>query len=320
MPTLITGAGLIGTAFAQFAVKRAEPVLFLDSEPREDFIRMKLGGADFKLIQKDIRDLPALISAIQSHRIDTVVHTAGLIGNRVGDSIYNGVQINLGGTLNVAEAVRLTGVRRLVHISTFGVYDRRRDTVEPVSEVFPLGPGRAYGNIKVAKELLLEACQKQYGFEMIILRPANVFGLGHFWSGSRGGEKMQRLLQSGLEGKPAKIPLNQTMANEYVYAKDMGRAVDLAATIPLPAVTTFNIGNGVVTPFEEVVATARRFIPGLQIEIEAGDPPSSKSQPLDISLARTSLGWEPLYSLETAFGDFIQELKMLGCRGAQPSL
>ena len=74
-----------------------------------------------------MRDLPGLIETIKEHGAETVVHTAGLIGGRVQQSLTAGFDINLGGTRNVAEAVRLTGVRRLVHISTFGVYDRRRE-------------------------------------------------------------------------------------------------------------------------------------------------------------------------------------------------
>ena len=123
---------------------------------------------------------------------------------------------------------------------------------------------------------------------------------------------MQILLQCGLEQKPAKIPQHQTMANEYIYAKDMGRAVDLAATVPLPEATTFNIGNGWLTPFEEIADIARELLPGLKIEIEPGTPPKSKSQPLDISLAGKYLGWEPQYSMKTAFEDYLQELKSVG--------
>ncbi|MFC1815125.1 NAD-dependent epimerase/dehydratase family protein [Thermodesulfobacteriota bacterium] len=130
MATLITGAGLVGTAFAQFAIKRSEPIVFLDPEPRNDFLRIKLGNANFELIRKDVRDLPALIKIINDHSIGTIVHTAGLIGKRLAASLYMGFQINLAGTLNVAEAVRLTGVKRLVHISTVGVYDWRREPTE----------------------------------------------------------------------------------------------------------------------------------------------------------------------------------------------
>jgi UDP-glucose 4-epimerase len=309
MATLVTGAGLVGTAFAREALARAESVVFLDPEPRADFLRKKLGDKGYALARKDVRDLPALIETIKAHKVDTVVHTAGLIGSRVEQSLSIGFDINLGGTRNVAEAVRLTGVRRLVHISTFGVYDRRRKTDGPTSEDFARGGGRGYGNYKVAKELILEAYANLHGFELIVLRPANVFGFGHFWSGSGGGKKMQDLLEAGLDGRTARIEQAQTMANEYIYTRDMGRAVDLAATVPMPKRSIFNIGNGVVTPFDEVLASVQALFPSLAYEIEPGEPPKSKSDPLDISAAKQHLGWEPRFSLRAAFADFLAELK-----------
>jgi UDP-glucose 4-epimerase len=309
MTTLVTGAGLIGTAFAQNALARGEAVVFVDPEPRADFLRMKLGEKGYTLVRKDVRDLPGLIEAIKGHGAQTVVHTAGLIGGRVQQSLSAAFDINLGGTRNVAEAVRLTGVRRLVHISTFGVYDRRREANAPVTEDFPRGGARGYGNYKGAKELILEAYAAAFGFELIMLRPANVFGLGHFWSGSSGGQKMHNLIVAGLDGTRARIPSAETMANEYIYAKDIGRAVDLATTAPRPAQTAFNIGNGVVTPFEEVLAAVKALCPGLTYEIEPGEPPHSKLAPLDISAAKRHLGWEPRFTIATAFADYVAELK-----------
>jgi UDP-glucose 4-epimerase len=309
MTTLVTGAGLVGTAFAKEAQARGEHIVFVDPEPRADFLRTKLGEGAYTFVRKDVRDLPALIEAIQTHRVSTVVHTAGLIGSRVQQSLSLAFDINLGGTRNVAEAVRLTGVRRVVHISTFGVYDRRRKMSGPVAEDFPRGGGRGYGNYKAAKELILEAYADAYKFELIMLRPANVFGLGHFWSGSSGGRKMQNLLEAGLDGRIARIESSETMANEYIYAKDMGRAVDLAATVPLPAETIFNIGSGAVTPFSEVLDAVKALFPSLRYQVEAGEPPKSKSAPLDISRAKQHLGWEPRFSIRAAFEDFLAELK-----------
>ncbi len=309
MTTLVTGAGLIGTAFAKEALARGEKVVFVDPEPRADFLRMKLGEGGYTLARKDVRDLAGLIEVIKVHGVDTVVHTAGLIGSRVQQSLSLAFDINLGGTRNVAEAVRLTGVRRLVHLSTFGVYDRRRKTSGPMAEDFPRGGGRGYGNYKVAKELILEAYAQAHGFELIMLRPANVFGFGHFWSGSGGGRKMQDLLEAGLDGRVARIDSSETMANEYIYAKDIGRAVDLAATKPLPPETIFNIGNGVVTPFEEVLDAVRALFPDLRYEVEPGEPPKSKSAPLDIFSAKRHLGWEPRFTIRSAFEDYLKELK-----------
>ncbi len=94
----------------------------------------------------------------------------------------------------------------------------------PIDEDFPQGGTRGYGNYKAAKELILDAYAGTYNFELIMLRPANVFGLGHFWSGSSGGQKMQALIEAGLDNRPARIPSSETMANEYIYATDMGRA------------------------------------------------------------------------------------------------
>ena len=309
MATLVTGAGLIGTAFARCAMERGEAIVFFDSEPRFDFLKLRLGDGGFALVRGDVRNLADLIAAAQRYKIDTIVHTAGLIGSRVQEAIGAAFDINLGGTRNVAETARLAGVRRLIHVSTFGVYDLRRPLGHTISEDFPKGPVRAYGAFKAAKELILEAYAAEYGFELVILRPANVFGLGHFWSGSSGGMKMQALLEAGLSGDTARITSAETMANEYIYAKDMGRAVDLAATRPMPNEHVFNVGNGFITPFDEVVTAVREIYPKLDVAIEPGPPPKSKSVPLDISRARQHLGWRPKFSMREAFKDYAAELE-----------
>ena len=315
MTVLVTGAGLIGTAFARHAIKRGEEIVFFDPEPRESFLRFKLGDKGYRFVRKDVRDLPALIETMQQCKPTAVVHTAGLIGGRVQQSLGLAFDINLGGTCNVAEAVRLTGVKRLVHISTFGVYDMRRDVTGPVTEEFPRGAGRGYGNFKGAKELILEAYQQQYKFELLMLRPANVYGFGHFFAGSSGGMKMQALLQAGLEGGKARIPAAETMANEYIYADDMGRAAELAVTCAMPKETIFNIGNGYVSPFSDVVKTVKEIAPKLDYEIEPGEPPHSKLFPLDISRAQKYLGWAPKFSLRQGFEDYLGELKRARAAG-----
>ena len=308
--TLVTGVGLVGTSFAQHALKRGEKLVFYDFMPRTEYLHRKLGTADVAVVQKDIRDLPALVEAMQRYRPETVVHTAGLIGGRVEESLYNGLQINVVGTINVLEAARLTGVRRFVLISTFGAYDRRRATNQPTHEDMPRGPGAGYGNSKATKELMAEAYQRLYGFELLTLRLANAYGLGHFWGGSGGGEKVQMLLEAGIRGEVARIPQAQTMTFEYVYAKDMGRAVDLATTVPVPEKTTFNIGVGEVTTFDDLVAAVERQFSKLEVEVIPGRPPDvAVSVPLDISRAKQYLGWEPQYTMDAAFEDYVKDLR-----------
>ena len=306
---LITGSGLVGTSFAQFAVQRDVPLVFYDAQPHGEFLDTKLPGADIELVQGDILDLPALLHTTVSHRVDTVVHTAGLVGTKVAEAPYTGIQINVMGTINVLEAVRLAGVQRLVHISSLSVYDQRRDCPAPLSEDFPRGNGRLYDNTKVAKELMVEAYQRLYGFEVIVLRLAKLYGFGHFQGGSAGGRLIQTLVQCGLRGEVARVPRPLTTDFEYIYAKDVGRAVDIAATIPLPEETYFNIGSGEVLTFDELVRAIRGVLPGLEVEILPGPAPATQvKQPMDPSRARDVLGWEPRYAMEEAFRDYVADL------------
>ncbi len=310
MTTLITGAGLIGTAYAIEAAKRGEKVVFLDPLPRADYIAQRVGDADYEIVQDDVRSLPALIDAIQTHRPETLLHTAGLIGQRVGKPLAYGYSLNVGGAMTVAEAVRLTGIKRLIHISTFGVYDWRQDTPDRVDESFHRGAGSAYSNSKAAQELIFEAYQGQCGFELVLLRPGNVFGVGHFWGGSGGGEKVQTLVEAGLRGETAVIPENQTMAFEYIYAKDMGRAVDLAATASrLPGKAVYNLAYGEVIGFDRLVEAVKSAVPGFEIEITPGTPPVSRDTPLDVSRAKVELGWEPQFTLDEAMADYAEDLR-----------
>ena len=309
MTILVTGAGLVGTAFAQAAIARGDDVVFIDPEPRADYLTLKLGAKGWRLERGDVRDLPGLIAVAQKAKPTAVVHSAGLIGKRVEESLTTAFEINLRGTLNVAETVRLMGIPRLVHISTFGVYDWRRAMTGPITEDFPRGPGRGYGNFKVAKEAILEAHQRLHGYALIALRPANVYGVGHFWSGSSGGAKMQALVTAGINGETARIPAAEAVPNEYVYAKDVGRAVDLAVTHAAPKSLFFNIGNGVVTPFPALVETVRRVLPNIKVEIDGKIEDLGRGQALDISAAKRELGWEPTFTLDTGFADYAKDLK-----------
>lgn len=99
------------------------------------------------------------------------------------------------------------------------------------------------------------------------------------------------------------------MAFEYIYSKDMGRALDLAATADLPARAVYNIAYGRSIAFEELVETARKFFPDLEVEIIPGTAPVSRDRSLDISRAERELGWTPEYTLEQGFGDYIEDLR-----------
>ena len=312
MATLITGSGLIGASFGQFAAERGERLVFVDFQPRDDYLKQKLGSADYVSLQGDVLDLPALTGIIKAHGIDTVLHTAAIIAGRVAREGYWAFNVNIQGTINVAEAVRLTGVKRVVQISTLGVYNRAFEGSGSVPETLQRGDSTAYGNSKAVQELVLEAYSRLFGFELMMVRLAHVFGLGHFQGGAESGAITHTLLTCGRQGGVAKIARRQARPLERIYAKDVGRAVDLAATVPAPPVNVFNIGTGLVTTFDELVEEARAIYPALDVEVVPdGTPHEGAKKPLDITRAKEHLGWEPQFTLGSALRDYIKDLDAL---------
>lgn len=226
----------------------------------------------------------------------------------MGNPTYTGMQINIGGTINVLEAARLSGVSRFVHVSTFGVYDRRLEADAAIEEDFPRGAASPYAASKIANEHIAEAYAAQYNFELAIVRPANVFGYGHFRGGSGGGVTIQRLVEAGISGESVTVSAAQARGFEYIYCKDLGPMLQRAATAPLTRVTAFNAGNGEVVPFEGLLEAIRSVLPDLNVTIAAG-PRDSFKQPMDISRSKALLDWAPEYSLTDGFRDYVQEFK-----------
>jgi nucleoside-diphosphate-sugar epimerase len=83
-----------------------------------------------------------------------------------------------------------------------------------------------------------------------------------------------------------------------------------AATAKKPPQIHFNIGNGYVSSFDDVLDAVRALCPDVRYEVEAGEPPHSKTAPLDISAAKKHLGWEPRFTIKSAFEDYLKDLKM----------
>ena len=71
--------------------------------------------------------------------------------------------------------------------------------------------------------------------------------------------------------------------NEYIYAKDVGSAVDRAVTAPAPKGMFFNIGNGAVTPFATLVETVKKVLPALTVEIEGKERPACVAETMSIA-------------------------------------
>jgi UDP-glucose 4-epimerase len=309
MNILITGAGLIGSNCARQAVDAGNKVALFDLSPNRDYLQKVIGKEGADVVAADMRDLPALISAMERYNVDTVVHTAGLIGSRVAENSYTGATNNILGTINVLEASRLRHLRRVVYVSTFGVYDRPKISGTVIRESDPIGGHNLYTVTKLCSEHLVRSYTEQYKLDTIIIRPSGVFGRGHYVGGSTVGKVMRDLALNVIKGEPFIIDAKTYAPNEYVYGKDVGLALFLACQAQNPKQRIYNAGSGVVTGPEALAQIVRDLAPQTEVTVTGSSGAAiEKSAPLDLSTSKAELGYTPKYPLKEALRNYMEEL------------
>lgn len=301
MRVLITGAGLIGTHTAKELIERGDDITFFDCAPKSDYIR-RVTGRNVTVIRGDIRDLAALIEAFQQTRAECVLHLAASVGEANINNVYAGFQVNLVGTVNVAEAARLTGVRRLVHASTQALYVSD-DPTELLSEDSPIDcRERVYNAAKLGCEHILRTYAAKHKLELALLRFAGVYGYYAVAGGP--GVAVQQAVWDALAGKPVTLSVYESV--DFIYAKDLANGIALAIhTDPLPH-QIYNLGSGTLTRVEDVENVLAKIFP--QVKISRGKLTSARPR-MDITRARTDLGFNPEYRLEAGLRDYIDQFK-----------
>ena len=309
MNILITGAGLIGAHGAKEAVDAGNKVVLFDLSPNREYIGQVVGQGKAEIVAADIRDLPALLAALERFNVDTIVHTAGLIGSRVQENSYTGSTNNILGTINVLEAARLRKLRRVVYVSTFGVYQRGQIKDSVVRETHPIGGHNLYATTKVCSEHLVHAYASMYNLDTAILRPGGVFGRGFYVGGSTVGIVMRDLALNIIKGGPITIDAKTYGPNEYVYGKDVGRVLLLACQSQNLKQRIYNAGTGVVHGPEELAQVVKALAPTSEVSV-AGTSSADKSRsiPMDISVSQAELGYTPQFHLKDALSDYMKEL------------
>src|SRR6185503_9389278 len=301
MRVLITGAGVIGTHTARELIDRGDEVTLFDIAPRPEYIR-HVTGKDLPVIHGDIRDLPVLVDAFQQASPDCVIHLAASVGEANISNVYAGFQVNLVATINVAEAARLAGAGRLIHASTQALYVGE-DPRELLYEDSPLDSrGRVYNASKLACEHVLRTYAAKYRFELALLRFAGVYGYYAVAGGP--GVAVQQAVWDAMAAKP--VTLNVYESVDFIYVKDLANGIALAVHAPALPHQVYNLGSGTLTTVEDLEEALHKIFPGVGLNRGKLTPARPR---MDITRARTELGFNPEYKLEAGLRDYVAELK-----------
>src|SRR5580704_522894 len=174
MRILVTGgAGFIGSHTVDGLVERSHEVAILD-----DLSSGKRGRLNprARFHQADLRDARRVAEVLEQERPEAIYHLAAQMDVRrsVADPAFD-AGVNLVGMLNLMEAARGKGLRRLIFASSGGaIYGEQN--VLPCDEDHPCHPVSPYGVAKLATEHYLFFYRNEYGIGSTALRYANVYG------------------------------------------------------------------------------------------------------------------------------------------------
>lgn len=265
-----------------------------------------------------VNDPARLFDVFRNKRVDTVVHTAGLVGLDLSLSQpATTYETNVMGFVNVCEAARQTGVRRLVLASSNAAYHAPTGAhlieTDPVFSIERGNPAGHYGTSKMMQEAVALAYATFHGMEVFVLRVTALYGFG-----MRSPMYIKPMVEDAVAGRPTRFSHGGPMKRDYTYVLDAAAAVLAAVRAPPghagPSVLNAAAGRAVTAA--EVAAVVRAVIPGADIEIGDTLTPLEAENvkmraPLDVSRAAAVLGWSPVWTLEAGIADYASRLRQI---------
>jgi nucleoside-diphosphate-sugar epimerase len=295
--TLVTGiAGFIGSSIARSLLAEGATVRGLDNLSTGNLSNIEEIRSQIDFHEADVLDEHAVASACQG--VDYIFHEAAIpsVPKSVADPIgTNGP--NLTGTLNILEAARKAGVKRVLYAASSAAYGD--DPTLPKTEAMLPAPLSPYAVQKLAGEHYLASYARVYGVETVALRYFNVFGPRQDPSSQYSGV-LARFISLMLSGEIPTIFGDGTTSRDFVYIDNVVSANLLAAKAPPVNVSgkVFNVATGRRTTLLEAYEEVKRitgYMGGINHAPEReGDIKHSLA---DISLAQSAFGYKVIADL-----------------------
>jgi UDP-glucose 4-epimerase len=299
MRALVTGgAGFIGYNLVDALVARGDDVVVIDdlSTGREENLAGALAGGAV-LRRADICDGEAMHRLIAEARPEVVFHLAAQMDVRrsIEDPAFDATA-NVVGTINVLEAARKAGARRLVNTSTGGAIYGETDVV-PTPETVEARPMAAYGQSKYCAERYCGWVDRLYGFSAVTLRYGNVYGPRQDPSGEAG--VIAIFCGRAIRGERPTIYGDGTQTRDYIYVGDIVNANLIAAEHPAAA-GEYNVGTEVESTVLDLIASLRDALGdgGFEPVFEPARLGEVHRSALDADRARTELGFSAATPLD----------------------
>ena len=309
MNCLVTGgAGFIGSNLVDALVARGDRVTVIDNlstGKRANLEAASPRGANLHVA--DVRDAAAVSEVVAASAPEVVFHLAAQIDVRHSvEQPASDATANVLGTINLLEAARGAGVRRLVNSSTGGGLYGEADLL-PTPEDYAIKPLAPYGQSKYAAEGYCELYARLHGLSTVSLRYGNVYGPRQDVHGEAG---VVAIFTGHLvEARQPTVFGDGRQTRDWVDVSDVVRANLLAAESNLTG--PVNVGCGRETSVLELVQALSEVShrgPLADPDFAPKRPGEVRRSCLDVSHARHELGWEARVELRAGLKTVLASL------------
>lgn len=257
-PVLITGgAGFIGSHLADGLLAKGHSVRILDDLSTGKPGNLPLDNPLIELIEGDVADAALVARVMQG--CSAVAHLAAVAS--VQASVEDPVrthQSNFIGTLNVCEAMRQAGVKRVLFASSAAIYGNNGEG-ESIDEETAKAPLTPYASDKLAGEYYLDFYRRQHGLEPAVFRFFNIFGPRQDPSSPYSGV-ISIFSERAVKGLPITVFGDGEQTRDFLYVEDLVDLLVQAIEAPTLEVGAVNVGWNQATSLKQMLEALKEVV------------------------------------------------------------
>ncbi|HYG77852.1 MAG TPA: GDP-mannose 4,6-dehydratase [Planctomycetota bacterium] len=297
MNILITGgAGFIGSHASEHFLAQGHRVIALDNfdpyyspDQKRRNLNVALQNSNFRLVEGDYGDRIFVSKLLQSEKIELVLHLAAQAGVR--QSLVDPLKyekVNVGSLISMLEAMRESGITRIVAASSSSVYGNT--TPAPFKEDAPcLKPLSPYGATKRASEIFLGTYNGLHGLKAIIVRPFTVYG-----PRQRPDMAIAPFTRKILLGETITLYGDGSSARDYTYVSDIVDGLSAAVNSSPADYGIYNLGGEAPITLNDLIKALEKATgKTANLQRTSLQPGDVERTCADISRARKDLNFSP---------------------------
>lgn len=301
MKCLVTGgAGFIGSHLTDWLLREGYDVIVIDnfSTGRPENLAHNKNNSNLDIVEADITSLDSIISYFKG--VNSVFHIAGLadiVPSIVNPTAY--FKANVTGTMNVIEASRLSGVKKLIYAassSCYGIPD-----IFPTPETTRIQPQYPYALTKYLGEQIVLHWGQVYKLPVVSLRLFNVYGPRSRTSGTYGAVFGVFLAQK-LNNKPFTVVGDGKQERDFVYVTDVANAFIMASESNIKN-EIMNVGSGNSYSINRLTELLGGEV--VNIPKRPGEPDRTFA---DTTKIRRILQWQPKVTFEAGVKNMLNNI------------